>query len=387
VDETKLDTPCERTVFAWDLDLSLKFQLNFNDNKTLWLDATAGFAGFEHVVFGGRGTLGDVEVKPEFWLAMPFESVLDVNHLSNSAIIPPGRMLFAAALLQANWEVDIFHIRLTSVFQDINFPNPGTDYPYLHYDIQSQSFALGTVINVSTTIAENVGLNLQMGFGAEPRGFQIKGRSTSVRAVPGRLYARLSVNNIRLSCPRCDSHGVPVDGARLGLSFTIEPKKETFLRVGGSIGFNLYKIIHINTSFTITVPEGIKRGGFSVSAKTPVGTLNLHFDPEGAFKSGTLNMNYRTQLNLGWTNGIFFARATATSQHGISSASVSLALNQGGFSSTYNLSYSYQSDRGLAFASFSMRFRLNLNPLQVGVNLVFGRWGLGRITVTTGYTF
>ena len=387
VDETKLDTPCERTVFSWDLDIALRFALELEDRWELWLDAAAGFAGFEHVVFGGRSFLGEVTVKPELWLAIPFESVLDVNNLPNSAIISPGEMLFAAAQVQASWKVDVFDIRWTSVFQDINFPDPGRDYPYLHYGIQSQSFAMGTVVNVSTTLANDVGVGFQAGFGAEPGGFRVKGYSTSVRAVPDRLYARVSVKNIALDCPWCDSWGALIDRVRLGLSFAVEPKEETFMRVGGSIIFNLYKSIRVSTSFNMVVPEGIEWGGISVSAKTPVGSLNLHFGPEGEFKSGTLNMNYRTQLNLGWTSGIFTARATATSQRGISSASASLSLSQGTFSSNYNISYAYQSDRGLAFASFSLRFRLNLNPLQVGVHLTFGRYGLGRFTVSTGYVF
>ena len=387
VDETKLDTPCERTVFSWDLDIALRFALELEDRWELWLDAAAGFAGFEHVIFGGRGFLGEVEVKPELWLAIPFESVLDVNNLPNSAIISPGEMLFAAAQVQASWKVDVFDIRWTSVLQDINFPDPGRDYPYLHYGIQSQSFAMGTVVNVSTTLANDVGVGFQAGFGAEPGGFRVKGYSTSVRAVPDRLYARVSVNNIALNCPWCDSWGALIDRVRLGLSFAVEPKEETFMRVGGSIIFNLYKSIRVSTSFNMVVPEGIEWGGISVSAKTPVGSLNLHFGPEGEFKSGTLNMNYRTQLNLGWTSGIFTARATATSQQGISSASASLSLSQGTFSSNYNISYAYQSDRGLAFASFSLRFRLNLNPLQAGVHITFGRYGLGRFTVSTGYVF
>jgi len=55
VGETKLDTPCERTVFSWDLDIALRFTLTFDDDTNLWLDATAGFAGFEHVIAGRRG--------------------------------------------------------------------------------------------------------------------------------------------------------------------------------------------------------------------------------------------------------------------------------------------------------------------------------------------
>ncbi len=387
VQEIKGDTRCERTIFSWDLDLAMNFKLAFPDGQELWLDATGGFAGFEHVVFGADAELGEVAVRSELWLAVPFESVLDVNNLPNSAIIPPGDMLFAAAQVQASWQAAGFRFSWFTVFQDLNFPNPGSDFGPLHYGLQSQSFALGSLVRISTTIAGELGLSMQFGLGAEPGGFSIKGHSTSVRAAPGRLFARISLSGLRLGCPWCGGTGMPSDDIRIGLGFAFEPKRDTFLRITGSVSTEFWETARVSTSFSIVVPNGIEWGGFSVSVKTPVGTLNMHFDPHGEFQSGTLGMGYRTQLNLGWTSGMFFVRATATTQHGVSSVSASLSLSQGTFSSSYNLSYSYQGDRGLAFSSFSMRYRLNLNPLQVGVNLVFGRWGLGRFTVSTGYTF
>jgi len=387
VGETKLDTPCERTVFSWDLDIALRFTLTFDDDTNLWLDATAGFAGFEHVIAGAEGCLGEIVLKPELWLAVPFESIADVNQLPNSAIIPPGDMLFAAAQVQANWRAEGFRIQWTSVFQDLNFPNPGTDFGPLRYGVQSQSFALGTLIKVSTAIAGDIGFSVQVGLGAEPGGFRVKGYSTSVRASPERLFATISVTNISVSCPWCRVPGFPVDGIKLGLTFVVEPKGDPFLTLRGSIAATVLDNVRVSTSLSLVVPQGIQWGGFSVSATTPFGSLNLHFDPQGEFKSGTLNMGYRAQLNLGWASGTFSARATATSEHGISSASASLSVSQGNFSSSYQLAYAYQSDRGLAFASFSLRFRLNLNPLQVGVHFTFGRYGLGRFTVSTGYVF
>lgn len=174
---------------------------------------------------------------------------------------------------------------------------------------------------------------------------------------------------------------------RLGLSFLIEPKQEQFLRLTGSVNLKAFEIVSVGTSFSMVFPAGIEWGGISISAPTDYGTLNLHFDPHGEFKSGSLNMSYRTDLNLSWTSGTFMARATATAEHGISSASASLTLGQGTFTSSYNLAYAWRSDIGLSFASFSLQFRINLNPLQVGVHLTFGRYGLGRFTVQAGYVF
>ena len=386
VGEVKLDTPCERTVFSWDLDMAIKLKLSFSPSE-LWLDAVGGFAGFEHVIVGAKGTLAGATIQPELWFAVPFESVTDINNLSNAAVIAPGELLFAAARVEASGEVGDFSVRWISVLQDLNFPSPGADFPYLHYGVQSQSFAMGSYVTMSGPVVDPVRLSLQIGMGAEPGGYQVKGYSKSGKAVPDRLYARLAISPIPVACPYCDSAGLPISDVKLGLTFQIEPKDDPFLSLQGSINLKALDTVRVGTSFTMEIPEGIKWGGISVSAPTELGTLNLHFDPQGEFKSGTLNMGYRTELNLGWTSGTFMARATATSEHGISSASASLSLGQGTFSSSYNLAYTWQSGKGLSFASFALRFRINLNPLQVGVHITFGRFGLGRFTVSTGYVF
>ena len=44
VGEIKLDTPCERTVFSWDLDMAIKLKLSFSPSE-LWLDAVGGSPG------------------------------------------------------------------------------------------------------------------------------------------------------------------------------------------------------------------------------------------------------------------------------------------------------------------------------------------------------
>ena len=386
VGEIKLDTPCERTVFSWDLDMAINLKLTFSPTE-LWLDAAGGFAGFEHVILGGSKTFAGVEVKPELWFAVPFESVTDVNNLPNAAVIPPGDMLFAQARLEARGKAGEFDVIWVSVLQDLNFPNPSADFPHLSYGVQSQSFAMGSYVTISGPVVDPVRFGLQIGMGAEPGGYQVKGYSKSGKAVPERLYARLTLSPIPVACPYCDSAGLPISDVRLGLTVQIEPKDDPFLSLRGSINLKAFDTVRVGTSFSMKLPAGIEWGGFSVSAPTDLGTLNLHFDPQGEFKSGTLNMSYRTDLNLGWTSGSFMARATATSEHGISSASATLSLGQGTFTSNYNLAYAWRSDKGLSFASFALRFKINLNPLQVGVHLTFGRYGLGRFTVSTGYVF
>lgn len=387
VGEIKLDTPCERTVFSWDLDMAIKLRLSLGPGEA-WLDATGGFAGFEHVVLGGIYKIpGALELTPELWFAVPFESVTDVNGLPNSAIIPPGRLMFAQARVEAGWRLGDLDVRWVSMFQDLNFPDPGTDFPHLSYPAQSQSFDMGNYVTISGPVVSPVRFSLLIAMGAEPGAYQIKGYSSPGTVVPGRLYARLSFTSIPIVCPYCTAAKLPISDITLGITFQIEPEHDPFLSLSGFINLKVFNTISVATSFTMQIPAGIQWGGFSVSAPTNLGTLNLQFDPQGEFKSGTLNMSYRTDLNLAWASGTFSARLTATSQYGISAASASLFLSQGLFTSNYDLNYAWRSDEGLSFASFSLRFGINLNPLQVGVQLVFGRYGLGRFTIQTGYVF
>jgi len=64
---------------------------------------------------GGSKTFAGVEVKPELWFAVPFESVTDVNNLPNAAVIPPGDMLFAQARLEARGKAGEFDVIWVSV--------------------------------------------------------------------------------------------------------------------------------------------------------------------------------------------------------------------------------------------------------------------------------
>jgi len=367
--------------------MAINLKLTFSPTE-LWLDTVGGFAGFEHVILGAKKSFAGVTFEPELWFAVPFESVTDVNNLPNAAVIPPGELLFAAARVEASGEVGDFSVRWISVLQDLNFPSPGADFPYLRYGVQSQSFAAGSYVTISGPVVDPVRLTLQIGMGAEPGGYSVKGYSASGKAVPDRLYATLTLSPIPVNCPICEGpEGVPLSDIQLGLTFRIEPLKDPFLSLRGHVNLKAFDLIRVGTSFTMDFPSGIQWGGFSLSVPTELGTLNLQLDKEGEFRSGSLNMSYRTDLNLGWSSGTFMARATATSEHGISSATATLNLSQGTFTSSYNLAYAWRSDEGLSFASFALRFKINLNPLQVGVHLTFGRYGLGRFTVSAGYVF
>ncbi len=389
VDEIKLDTPCERTVFAWDVEIGINLKCSF-DPLAVLLSTVLGIPGFEHVVAGLEGTLAGITIKPEMDFAVPYESVVDVNNLPNMAVIPPGDLLFAQARLEASGTFSGIRVRWVTVFQDLNFPNPGADYddplspdPDL-YDASDQTFALGSVITLSSDAAPGIPVTIQMCLGAKPGSFSVKKYSTSGVADPEAMYLTVSIANIPFPCPWCLG---PISNFRVGVSARIQPKDDPFLSVTGSVGLTLFEKASVGTSFTLGITTGLTWGGFSVSIPTNVGTLNLQFDSSGGFTSGSLNMSYRHQFNAGWTSGVCSATATATLDKGVTGASFSLALNQGLFVSNYGLSYSWRSDKGLSFSGLSVRFGLNLSPVQIGFGLTFGRGGLAMFGITIGYVF
>lgn len=394
VDEIKLDTPCERTVFAWDLELGIVLKCSF-DPLTVTLDTVFGIPGFEYVVAGLNGKWGAFTLNSELCFAVPYESVIDVNNLPNMAVIPPGDLLFAQLRVEAAGSFSGVAIRWIAVFQDINFPNPGADYnpPGApdYYRASDQNFALGSVITLSSDLAPGVPLTIQMCLGAEPGSFSVKKHSTSGKANPDAMYLTISLSNIPFPCPWC---GGPFSNLRLGISARIQPKDnpatpytDPFISLTGSASLTLFEKANVSTSFTLGITTGITWGGISVNVPTDFGTINLQFDSSGGFSGASIYFSYRHQFSYGPTSGSCSASATATLDKGVTGASLALSLNQGLFTSSYGLSYALRSDKGLSFAGLNVRFGLNLSPVQIGFLLVFGRGGLAQFGVTIGYVF
>ena len=386
VDEIKLDTPCERTVFAWDLEVGIGLKCSL-DSVAVTVDTVFGIPGPEHLALGLAGKWAGIALSSELCFAVPYESVVDVNNLPNMAVIPPGDLLFAQARVEASGNISGMGVQWIAVFQDLNFPNPDTGFSPLGYTAGDQSFGLGSLVTLTAGASGGMKITVQMCLGAEAGSFTVKKHSTSGKANPDAMYLTVSFTDIPFPCPWC---GGPIGHPRVGITFRIQPKDDPFISLTGSVSLTLFEDISIGTSFTLGITGGLTWGGLSVSIPTSVGTLNLQFDASGGLSSASLSMSYRHQFNLGWTSGSCSATATATPDKGVTGASFALALNQGLLTSNYGLSYSWQSDKsytGLAFSGLNVRFALNLSPVQVGFALVFGCGGLAQFGVTIGYVF
>jgi len=388
VDEIRLDAPCERTVFAWDIEVGISLKCSF-DSMAVLLDTVFGIPGPEHIVLGLEGTWAAITLKSELCFAVPYESVVDVNNLPNMAVIPPGDLLFAGFRAEATGRFSGIDVRWITVFQDLKFPNPAADYnpPGApdRYRAADQSFALGSLITLSSDMGMGMRLTAQMCLGAEPGAFTVKKHSVSGRANPDAMHLTVSLTNIGFPCPWCIG---PFSNLRGAIVAKIQPTDAPFVSLTGSVSLTMYEKATIGTSFTVGLTSGLTWGGFSVGIPTEFGTLNLQFDASGGFRSASLNMSYRHQFNFGWTSGSCSATATATLDRGITGASFNLSLSQGLLTSSYTLTYSWRSDIGtIAFSGLHVRFALNLSPVQIGFALTFGRGGLAQFGVTVGYVF
>ena len=390
VDGIKLPTPCERAVFAWDVEVGINLRCTFQ-SMAAFVSTVFGIPGVEHVVAGLDGTWGGITIKPELVFSVPYETIVDVNNLPNTVIIPPGDFLFAQARLEASATLSGMTFRWIVVFQDLNFPNPGARFTPLpppgdpvFYTAADQSFALGSLITLSSRVGDGASLSLQMALGATPGSFSVKKYSTYGKADPDAMYLTVSLTNIPFPCPWCLG---PISNFRVGVSARIQPKSSPFISLTGSVGLTLFEKASVGTSFTLGITTGLKWGGIYVSIPSDFGTLNLQFDESGEFQSWSLNLSYRHQFSFGWTSGSCSASATAVPDRGVTSAAFGLALNHGLLTANYGLNYSWRSDTGLTFSALSTRFSLNLSPVVAGFGLTFGRGGLAMFAITVGYVF
>lgn len=210
--------------------------------------------------------------------AVPYETVADANNLPNVALIPPGDLLFAQARVEVSWTFSGLSLRWITVFQDLNFPDPGATFTPLTYAAQSQSFAVGNIFTLSSEIGEGMSLTVQICLGAEPGSFSVKKYSTYGKADPEEISLTISLSNIPFPCPWCMA---PFSDFRMGLSARIQRHDEPFISVTGSASLKVFKTWTISTSFTLGITMGLSWGGFSVSVPTSLGTLNLQLDCSG----------------------------------------------------------------------------------------------------------
>ncbi len=390
VEETLLDTPCEWSLLAWDIDANINLKCSF-DNMAVLLNTVFGIAGIEYLAPGGELNWGDHTLKATLLFAMPFESVTDIYNLPNAVVIPYGDLLFAGVTFEATLRFTGSTVHWLWTFQDLNFPSPYSVYdppgwppgePQF-YGQEHQQYEMGSVITLSTTIGEGLPLSVQIGLGAQPGSLNVKGYSLPGKVDPNAMYLTVSLSRLGVPCPWCTG---PIGEPQIGLSARFKPWGDPLWTLTGSASVVLFEIARASTSFSVST-TGISWGGISITIPHSLGTLNLQLDASGGLSSASLNWSYRHQFIVGRTRGTCGFGGTYITGRGVIAMNYNLSLNQALFSSSYGLSYAWRSDRGLAFSALRLRFTLNLSPVQFSVPLVFGRGGLSTFGISAGYVF
>ncbi|MCK4600605.1 hypothetical protein KAU37_12460, partial [Candidatus Bipolaricaulota bacterium] len=274
--EIKLDTPSEFVMleFAIASNLILDVDLGF---AHLNIDAVVNTAGPEHLVFKTPINLGELpfyeitfdklSIVPEMWFAVPFEAVIDVNNLPNSVVIPPGDIMFVKARVTLSTSIAGFNVKTLMMLEDVNFPNPGSSYTPLYYPVQSQSFAIGSLISASWRAQMGVSVSASLGINASSSGRSIKGYSATGSVRPGNFFARFGISGIKLA--DMNLGGTAFQSVMLGTSFSFT---KTATQTTGTTAFNttinlsgkLWDKVGISGSVTLT-PFPPKFGGITLS--------------------------------------------------------------------------------------------------------------------------
>ncbi len=385
-----LDTPCEWSLLAWDIDTSINLRCSF-ENLAASLNTVFGLAGVEYVAPGAEYSWAGHSLRTTLLFATPFESVIDAHNLPNAVVIPYGDLLFAGAAFDATLRFTNSTVRWNCLFQDVNFPNPYAKYdppgwppgdPVL-YGLGDQEFAMGSLITLSTRVGEGLPLTVQLGLGAEPGSLSVKGYSLSGKANPDRLFVNVFLSGLGVPCPWC---GGPIGEPRVGIGIRFEPKSAAFWTLNGSASVVLYEVAMLGTSFSVST-TGVRWGGFSLNIPHTLGTLNIQLDASGGISSASLNWSYRYQFVLGRTRGSCGFTGNWVTDRGVIGTNYTLTLNQALFSSSYGLHYVWHSEKGLTFSALRMRFTLNLSPVQFSVPIIYGRGGMSSIGFSAGYVF
>jgi len=390
--EIKLDTPSEFVMleFAIASNLILNASFGFAD---LNIDAVVNTAGPEHCVIKAPINLGDVpfyeiqfdklSIVPEMWFAVPFEAVTDVNNLPNSVIIPPGDIMFVKARVTLSTSISGFSIKTLAMLDDINFPNPGSSYTPLYYPVQSQSFAVGSLISDSWRAQAGFSMSASLGINASSSGRSVKGYSATGRVLPDNFFARIGISGIKLA--DMNLGGTAFQSVMLGTSFAFTKSpagtESTSFNTTINLSGKLWDKVSISGSVTLA-PFPPKFGGVTLSISMEPFRVAFALD---TMELKSMSFSFSTGLNMGAMTGSFGLTASGL-ERGMTGLSMRLSLSQGLFSAGTSVAFASRAEK-FGFASLGSTLTFRFSPAVVTVQATFGRYGLTRAAVTAGVVF
>lgn len=386
--EIQLDTPSEFTMLEFaivsKLDVTLDAGLMAPHVK-----AAVDTAGIEHFIlscpfpFGGlalpEGRLDDFTVVPEIWIAVPFESVTDVNNLPNSAIIPPGDALFVSARCTFSASVGGFDLEHLVMLDDVNFPGPSGTFDPLHYRGSDQDFDVGSLTSASWRASIGLSMTAQLGLSASAASKSVKGHSAKGSVTPDSSFLRLGVGGIRLAT--VSLFGLGIQDVKLGASFSVATGTAESFSSDLVIAGEAWHGASISLAISLTSqPPAVSSFALSITQ----GPFSMSFALDTMDITG-LSASCGDSLNLGAITGSWSLRITGI-ERGLTGLAMALSLGHGVFSVNTSVTFSQLGD-DFGFASWSNRLIFRWSPAVVSTQVTFGRHGLTRAAITTSVSF
>ncbi len=385
-DEIKLNTPSEFAMLEFGIasNLDVRVGLGFLD---LAVDTATNMAGPEHLVLSATAKsknlnvyglrLDELELSPEVWVAVPFEAVVDVNNLPNAVVIPPADPLFVALRFTTSFSRGEWSLKQLVMFQDTNFPSPGSSFTPLHYPVQSQSFAWGSLTYVSWRAPVATSLSGVIGLSASNGPTSVKGYSAVGRVDPGNVFVTLSASSVLLGDLRYGA--LALSNFQMSASTTLTPTQTPSVMIGFSA--SLSKDATISTSLTLYDLQPLL-GGITVSFG--YGPYRAAFAIDHLALT-SLSVNCSTPLNLGALTGAFSISGTGL-ERGLTGLALQLTVAQGVLSAGTNVAFAQRGEE-FGFASLGTQLAFRFSPGVISVQATFGRYGLTRGAFSMGVNF
>jgi hypothetical protein len=333
--------------------------------------------GLQRLILDEKFFLGPLLMKPEVWLAVPFETVVDINHFTNSVVIPPGDFMFVK--LRWTTQVGIGGLDVTNLFmlEDVNFPNPLADFVPLEYPVQSQSFHTGDILTIRGEPAPGVTLTSITRFCATEATNTIKGWSGGGSVDPdGSCCDEFDVNGTLMLS------GIQYCGMSLWFRLDVEPCQTSPLSLSG--GGTLANILDIGLlgSFSL-FPFDFS--GFSLTASLCESlTATLQFSEDFELLQATFRG--QTAVDTGIMQGSAFVTGTFSGS-GIGKAfTVGATLGHGTVSGGLSFAFSEQAG-SLRLSGTTIRLEFKNAPASFTISAGFGRRGLAQAGFGVGISF
>jgi len=375
IDNTQLDTPAELVVMKVGIEASLDFTATWNNVRLDW-DSAMSIAGPERVILQGSIPLGPITIEPELWFAVPFETVTDIDHFTNYAVISPGDLMFVKTRCRVSGSYGGVDYDVLCLLEDVNFPDPGAEFVPLTYTVQSQSFRYGAIVSASVEAYPGVTLSSVTNINADSGSNAVKGHSAS-----GSAYR--SCDNDFWWNQTLTLRGLKYCDVPFWVRATIDPYADPMFDFAGG-GSLLLDFFELELSGSISLfPIGVSGFSFSgnVCDAVSVGvSLSDHLEFQGA------SVRCTTRLDLGLMALQLGGSLTVVAGQGIPGGSLSASVMQGTFSGGLSVSVSEQ--QGMyRLSSFTVRFSTTDAPVSYSVSIAFGRTGLKRAELTIGMVF